>query len=55
MPVFLAFLAGGLFVGLMSKSTKNNLKTAKEDFEEVLDDRKILEEKVEEHLREKGY
>jgi hypothetical protein len=53
MPLFLAFLAGGLFVSVASKSTRNNLKTAKEDFDEILDDKQKLEEKVEEILRKK--
>jgi hypothetical protein len=53
MPIFLAFLAGGLFVSIASKSTRNNLKTAKDDLDEVLDDRQKLQEKVEEILRQK--
>ena len=53
MPLFLAFLAGGLFVSIASKSTRNNLKEVKEDFNEILDDRRELSEKVDEILRQK--
>lgn len=54
MPVFLAFLAGSIFTVAISKSVKSNMKTTKEDFDEILNDKENLKEKVEEILRKKG-
>jgi len=53
MPVFLAFLAGGLFTALVSSNTKNNIKTVNREFDEVLDNRRELIERVDELLRQK--
>jgi flagellar motor switch protein FliG len=53
MPVFLAFLAGAIFASAASKSTNKNMKKAKENFDEVLDDDRELQRKVEEMLRRK--
>jgi hypothetical protein len=53
MPIFLAFLAGGLFASIATNYTKNNMKVAKEDFDEVLDDRRELMSKIHEILKEK--
>lgn len=53
MPVFLAFLAGGLFVAIASNTTKNNINVVKEDIDNILDDRRELMRKVDEILKEK--
>ena len=53
MPVFLAFLAGSIFTVAVSKSTRNNLKTANKDLNDVLDNRRELIEKVNEILEQK--
>ena len=53
MPVFLAFLVGGLFVAVASNTTKNNINIVKEDIDNILDDRRELIRKVDEILKEK--
>jgi hypothetical protein len=53
MPVFLAFLEGGLFVAVASNTTKNNINVVKEDIDNILDDRRELMRKVDEILKEK--
>ena len=53
MPIFLAFLAGALFTAAASKSTKKNMKETKKDFDEVLNDDRELQKKVDEILRQK--
>ena len=53
MPVFLAFIAGAIFAAAASKSTNKNMKKAKENFDEVLDDDRELQRKVEEMIRRK--
>ena len=53
MPVFLAFLAGGLFTALVSEKTKNNIRDVNRELNDVLDNRRELIEKVDELLREK--
>ena len=53
MPVFLAFLAGGLFTALVSKKTKKNIEKVEEEFDDILDDRRELIQKIDEILRQK--
>ena len=53
MPVFLAFLAGGLFVAITSNTTKNNINIVKEELDDILCDRRELMRKVDEILKEK--
>jgi hypothetical protein len=53
MPVFLAFLAGGLFTALVSEKTKNNIRDVNRELNDVLDNRRELIEKVDELLRQK--
>ena len=53
MPVFLAFLAGGLFTVLVSEKTKNNIRDVNRELNDVLDNRRELIEKVDELLRQK--
>ena len=47
------FLLGGAFMYLISDHTQKNTKEAKDDLQEILNDRRELINKVEEILREK--
>ena len=53
MPVFLAFLAGGLFTALVSSNTKNNIKTVNREFDDLLNNRRKLIQRVDDALKEK--
>ena len=53
MPVFLAFVAGGIFAAVISESTKKNIKTVDDEFQNLLKDRRELIQAIDEILREK--